>query len=201
LAENSEAGQGSLFSLLAGSGLRVGEALGLTIENISADFKTLHIRQSVWEGTTQKPKTASAIRDVDLCPALATMLKEFIDGRTAGFVFRNGKRNPLAQSNVLRRSLHPMLESIKVPKAGFHSFRRFRARTSLSRLCRNLGLNFGWGISESYQTEEYVKLLDEVEYRRQVADSIGLGFELLPEKPIVCNVRIKSAKEKIAIAA
>jgi hypothetical protein len=74
-------------------------------------------------------------------------------------------------------------------------------RTSLSRLCWNLGLNFGWGISESYQTEEYVKLLDEVEYRRQVADSIGLGFELLPEKPIVCNVRIKSAKEKIAIAA
>jgi hypothetical protein len=48
---------------------------------------------------------------------------------------------------------------------------------------------------------EYVKLLDEVEYRRGVADSIGLGFELLAERPIVRNVRRKSRKEKVAVAA
>jgi hypothetical protein len=31
--------------------------------------------------------------------------------------------------------------------------------------------------------------------------SIGLGFELLPEMPIVRNVRRKSAREKVAVAA
>jgi hypothetical protein len=42
-------------------------------------------------------------------------------------------------------------------------------------------VKFWMGHSETNQTEEYVKLLDEAVYRREVADSIGLGFELLPE--------------------
>jgi integrase len=64
-----------LYALLAGSGLRIGEALGLEVgKHISNEGRTLNIRQSVWEGITQKPKTASAVRDVDLCPAVAAML-------------------------------------------------------------------------------------------------------------------------------
>jgi integrase len=190
-----------LYALLAGSGLRVGEALGLEVGNISKDFRTLYIRQSVWEGDTQKPKTASAIRDVDVCPGLAAMLKDFIAGRTTGFVFRNTKGKPLAQSNVLRRSLHPVLSLVGVPKAGFHSFRRFRAtHLSKSRVPESL-VKFWMGHSEANQTEEYVKLFDEVDYRRQVADSIGIGFDLLPEKPIVRNVRRKSVRVEVGVAA
>jgi hypothetical protein len=40
-----------------------------------------------------------------------------------------------------------------------------------------------------------------VEYRKEVADTIGMGFNLLPEKPIVRIVRKKSVKiemEKVA---
>ena len=62
-------------------------------------------------------------------------------------------------------------------------------------------LKFWMGHAKSNQTEEYVKLFDEVEYRREVVDSMGLGFELRPEKPIVRNVRRKSVKEKLAVAA
>jgi hypothetical protein len=53
---------------------------------------------------------------------------------------------------------------------------------------------FWMGHAKTSQTEEYVKLFDEVEYRRQVADSVGMGFDLLPEKPIVRNVRKKLVK-------
>jgi len=35
----------------------------------------------------------------------------------------------------------------------------------------------------------------------QSVDSIGLGFELRPEKPIARNVRRKLVKEKLAVAA
>jgi len=56
------------------------------------------------------------------------------------------------------------------------------------------------GHSETNQTEEYVKLFDEVVYRREVADSIGLGFVLLAEKPIVRNVRRKSVRVEVGIA-
>ena len=118
-----------------------------------------------------------------------------------GFVFQNAAGKPLAQSNVLRRGLHPVLESLNVPKAGFHAFRRFRAtHLSKSRVPEYL-MKFWMGHAKSSQTEEYIKLFDEVEYRREVADSVGLGFELRPEKPIVRNVRRKSVKEKLAVAA
>ncbi len=56
------------------------------------------------------------------------------------------------------------------------------------------------GHSETNQTEEYVKLFDEVVYRREVADSTGLGFVLLAEKPIVRNVRRKSVRVEVGIA-
>jgi len=150
---------------------------------------------------TQEPKTASAVRDVDLSSGLAAILKDFVADRKTGFLFRNAVGKPLAQSNVLRRSLHPVLESLEVPKAGFHSFRRFRAtHLSKSRVPESL-VKFWMGHAESNQTEEYVKLFDEVDYRREVADSIGIGFELLAEKPpIVRNVRRKSVKVEVAMA-
>ena len=191
-----------LYALLAGSGLRIGEALGLELgKHVSNDCRTLYVRQSVWEGVTQKPKTASAVRDVDLCPALATMLNAFVAGRTTGFLFQNEVGKPLAQSNVLRRNLHPILTGLGVPKAGFHSFRRFRAtHLSKSRVPESL-VKFWMGHSETNQTEEYVKLFDEVVYRTEVAGSIGLGFEILPEKPIVRNVRRKSVRVEAGVAA
>jgi len=187
--------------LLAGSGLRIGEALGLEVEeHISNDCRTLYVRQSVWDSKTQKPKTASAVRDVDLCPALATTLNAFVAGRTTGFLFQNEVGKPLAQSNVLRRNLHPILNALGVPKAGFHSFRRFRAtHLSKPRVPESL-VKFWMGHSETNQTEKYVKFFDEVTYRTEVADSIGLGFEVLPEKPIVRNVRRKSVRVEVGVA-
>ena len=47
-----------LFALLAGSGMRVGEGLGLRVEPFTDDFSTVNITQSAWRGKTQSPKTA-----------------------------------------------------------------------------------------------------------------------------------------------
>jgi len=195
-------GKSGRASSLAGSGLRIGEALGLELgKHISNDGRTFYVRQSVWAGLTQKPKTASAVRDLDLCPALATMLTAFIGGRTSGFLFQNASGRPFAQSNVLRRNLHPILSALGVPKAGFHSFRRFRAtHLSKSRVPESLA-KFWMGHAEVNQSEEYVKMFDEVAYRTEVADSIGLGFEIAPEEPIVRNVRKKSVKVEVGVAA
>jgi integrase len=191
-----------LYAVLAGSGLRIGEALGLEVQHVSKDGHALHVRQSVWEGKIQRPKTPSAIRDVDLCPALAAIVNTLIAGRETGFLFQNALGKPLAQSNVLRRDLHPILTELEVSKAGFHSFRRFRAtHLSKSRVPESLA-KFWMGHAETSQTEQYVKLFDELDYRQEVAKNIGLGFELRPEKsPIVRNVRRKSAQVEVVIAA
>jgi hypothetical protein len=60
-------------------------------------------------------------RDVDLCPKLAALLKAFVENRTSGFLFHNRKGNFLSLINLLRRGLHPGLEKLKQPKAGFHA--------------------------------------------------------------------------------
>jgi len=70
------------------------------------------VEQSCWNGKMQSPKTKNAYRQVDLCPALANLLKSFIGDRTSGLVFRNLGGVPLSQTNLVRRSLHPILEEI-----------------------------------------------------------------------------------------
>ena len=62
-------------------------------------------------------------------------------------------------------------------------------------------MKFWMGHAATSQTEEYVKLIGEVDCRKEVADSIGLGFELLPEKPIVRSVRRKAVAIEVEVAA
>ena len=124
-----------LFILCGAAGLRIGEALGLEIgRHISADFLTVHVRQKARHCKVEtRLKTPSAERDVDLHPAIAALLKDFIGERKSGFLFcsRNGK--PLSSSNVIRRHPHPALKELGyinphtgTYKAGNHAFRRFR---------------------------------------------------------------------------
>jgi integrase len=92
-----------LFTLLAGTGLRIGEALGLKIgEHLSGDFSTIRVRQSVWRGSVQSPKTDNAVRGIDVPSSLAAFLKASVGGRTSEFLFQTESGGPLTQRNVLR---------------------------------------------------------------------------------------------------
>src|ERR1019366_3085285 len=68
-----------LFILCGAAGLRIGEALGLEIDkHISPDFLTISIEQKVRHCKVEgRLKTMSALRKVDLHPAIAAMLQEF----------------------------------------------------------------------------------------------------------------------------
>jgi hypothetical protein len=110
-----------LFALLAGCGpMRAGEALGLEIgKHISSDFRTLHIRQKSKGGVIQPYlKTKNGIRDVDLCTTLAAMLRDFVGARTSGLLFQTSTGSQVHQSNTLRDSLHPALDSMKHVRGG-----------------------------------------------------------------------------------
>lgn len=115
-----------LYAVLAGAGLRIGEVLGLEVRHLSEDCRVIRLEQSVWEGKVQTPKTKNTYRQVDLCPALADLLKQHAGDRRDGFVFRNGEGSPLLPANLLHRSLRPVLDTLEKPHAGFRAFRRFR---------------------------------------------------------------------------
>src|SRR5207248_7019997 len=94
-----------LYALLGGSGLRIGEALAIKLDDysedhttISSDCKTIHVRKSIWNGKEQKPKTDNAIRSVDIPATLATFLKSFAADRSSGFLFQTETGLPLGRS-------------------------------------------------------------------------------------------------------
>ncbi len=168
----------ALYALLAGTGLRIGEALATKLDpysedhtTLSSDCRTIHVHKSVWNGREQKPKTENAIRSVDIPETLAVFLKTFAGDRTSGFLFQTDNGLPLEQSNILRDSLH------NLGVEGFHCFRRFR--TSVLRKNRvPWDLEKFWiGHASKDITDKYAEQLKEdVEYRREWVERVGLGF-------------------------
>jgi integrase len=166
-----------LFALLAGTGLRIGEALALKTTNIALDGKTISVERSMWNGQEQDPKTPNAVRIVDVPETLASMLREFVAGKN-GYLFTTRSGRPMTQRCVLS-ALHEV-----AGKAGLHSFRRFR--TSVLRKSRVPDdLTKLWlGHADSSITDGYARQLrEDVSFRQEWAEKCGLGFQLVHVGP------------------
>jgi integrase len=176
--------------LLAASGLRAGELLGLEVQHF--DGSAIQVRQAIWGGKVQTPKTPSARRYVDLHPDVAALLTQYIGDRKAGFVFKTGRGKPLSQSNILKYMLHPLLETLGISKRGFHCFRRFRNTHLLQQHCP-AGLQKFWlgHATGKDMSDVYDKSSLDTPYRRDVARSMGVGFEL---PPVLTSKRPKPEK-------
>jgi integrase len=162
--------------LLAASGLRAGELLGL--ECCDFNGSAVQVRQSIWGGKVQKPKTKNAKRFVELHPSVCALFKAYIGDR-AGFVFATSSGRPLGQANFLTQELHPLLETLGIPKQGFHCFRRYR-NTYLRQQCCPAGILKYWMGHSTKQdmSDLYDRSCLDVTYRRDVALSKGTGFAL-----------------------
>ena len=131
-------------------------------------------------------KTKNGKREIDLHTSVAAMLKDFIGERNSGLLFQSRNGKPLSQSNILRRSLHPILAKLNQPKCGAHAFRRFRDTYLKNHTSTPLGLVKYWlGWAEEDMSGLYDKIRHDVEFRKEVAEKAGLGFELPVEKPVV----------------
>lgn len=165
-----------LYALLAGSGLRIEEALALQVEDVQNSV--VRVRHSLWRGKLYSPKTEAGKRDVDLHSSLAERLQEHLGKRQSGFVFHSAAGTPLGRSNVLRRSLHMVLAGMGKPKCGFHAFRRFRI-THLRKLRVPDDLVQFWvGHAPETVTDSYSRLKDDAGFRRFTAEQAGLGYKL-----------------------
>jgi integrase len=167
-----------LYALLAGGGLRFGEATALQVPDFSGS--AVRVRYSNWNGKLYSPKTEAGAREVDLHPSLASLIREHIGTRTSGFIFQTSNGTPLHRSNVLRRSLHEILRKMGVDKRGFHGFRRYRIthlrkHGSMEVLLRIWVGHSIHGITDKYTVES---LRDDVAFRRQAAERAGLGFTI-----------------------
>ena len=99
-----------LFALCGGTGLRFGETLGIRIQDISPDCSTIKILRKAWPSQLRNfLKTDSSFREVNLCHALAAILKKYLDKRRktlkSNLLFQCRSDKPLHQSNILQRTL------------------------------------------------------------------------------------------------
>jgi integrase len=159
--------------LLAGTGLRIGEALGLKVDDLSKDCSVLHVKRSIWRGQEQAPKTPNAVRVVDVARPLARLLQEHASGKSV-YLFASKSGRPLQQRNVLR-ALHATGK-----KVGLHAFRRFRTET-LRRARVPEDLTKLWlGHSKQTVTDFYaIGLQKDEAWRREWCERAGLGFPLI----------------------
>jgi len=121
------------------------------------------------------------------------LLKAFVAERRTGLLFTNCIGNPLSQTNVLRRSLHPILEELKVEKTGFHAMRRFRATWLRKQRAPEDIIKFWLGHAKESVTDTYSKLADDEDFRMQIAEKVGTGFDV---PSTLRPMRPKKSKEK-----
>lgn len=169
----------ALYALLAGSGLRIGEALALMVgpdDGVNSfwipESGTVEIRTTVDVLTGKilsSPKTDAGIRQVDLAPNLNAFLCQLLLDEKLP---RQGQLFPIPFSTLRDHAAKSGIER------RFHAYRRFRV-TYLRKAGVPEGLIQFWaGHAGETTTDRYDKIRTDVEARKEWAAKIGLGFQL-----------------------
>ena len=111
------------------TGLRRGELFALRWGALDFERKLIHVRESVYEGQFDSPKTRSSFRKIPLGEALEEIFLRLrpINAAVGDLVFASRKGTPLNPKNVLRRVIHPACERLGLPKVGWHDLRHTSA--------------------------------------------------------------------------
>jgi integrase len=116
----------TFFVLLALTGLRAGEALGLQWADIDFDHKCIQIRRSAWYGKVQSTKSKES---AGRSPSPTRSRLFWVDTRKNGNPMRKGFCSLLGTAGRLRATkvveyqLWPILEALNIPRCGLHAFR------------------------------------------------------------------------------
>jgi len=169
------------------SGLRLGELLGLTWEDIELERSQLHVwRQWTTGGGFSEPKTASSTRDVVLAGDLVRFLLEHKArsrfSTETDFVFASKRGTALGHRNVCR-AFAEITEKAGLggePRFTFHSLRAVYAALMIERGITAAVLASQMGHSDSGVTErKYVHLFNRVRTDEAVREAMQAAMGLI----------------------
>ena len=117
----------TMVTLIAATGLRIGELLALRWSSLDLESGTLTVRESVFEGKFQSPKTQRALRTIPLgrhaVAALNAHRERVTRREPENLVFGNKRGDPLRESKVLTKVLQPAAKKVGLGRVTWHQFR------------------------------------------------------------------------------
>ena len=116
----------ALIALGCMCGMRKGEVMGLTHDSVLWAEKRINIKQSMWNGRLQEPKTKRSNAKVPMTPTVEALLMERVLACPASpmnLVFCRADGSPLRQEWVNHGVLDPALKRAGLPRITYHGLR------------------------------------------------------------------------------
>ena len=154
------------------AGMRPGEIFGLTWKRVGPDYAD--IRQRVYKGEIDSPKTVQSVRHAALSQGLLDALEHWkarsINTNPEAWVFPSERGTPLSRDNVLRRSISPRLRRVGLAWVNFQVMRRTH-----STLMNNMGIEgklVADQLGHSLDVNQNVYTKSPVERRKTVVNQL-----------------------------
>ena len=126
----------TFYWLAVETGMRAGELCGLRVSDFDLERGLVSVRQSVWRGKFQSPKSENAMRCFALSPRLLAHVADFLKRWKAnerGLLFATRNGTPWDANLLVKRKLYPLLDSLGIERGGLHAFRHANS-TLMDRL-------------------------------------------------------------------
>jgi integrase len=125
----------TLFAVAAMTGLRPGEVLGLSTDDLDFERRLIHVRRSAWYSKLQSPKNQSSVAAIPMPAALETALRDYLsvwrpNPQSLLFATRTGK--PISRNFIVEHKLRPILDALGIARCGLHGFRHTHASLLVS---------------------------------------------------------------------
>jgi integrase len=119
----------SLAWLLVLTGLRIGELLALRWREVDLEIGFVRVRQTVYEGQFDDPKTKRSRRTVPLGKKGVELLiaRKPANADPESLVFASKNGTPLSRRNLLNRQLKPISEQVGLKGTNWHWLRHANA--------------------------------------------------------------------------
>ena len=121
----------TLVLFLYATGLRIGEAIAVKLEDF--DGNVLSVSRRLYEGDLDTVKSLKSRRRLTLAPWLVDRMQALGAGE---WVFRSEAGTPVNPRNALKRYIHPAVKECGLTLGGWHDFRH-----TLSKKLRRSGVH------------------------------------------------------------
>ena len=102
--------------------------IGSAVTDLDLDNRVIYVHRGVWNGQELSPRTRNAIREIDIDPGLAELLRRHVRDKKVGCVFEARNGSPISDNNVLKRVLHPLNDPAWHPEGRVHALRLVAGR-------------------------------------------------------------------------